>query len=272
MSCEEDLAEIFKRDDVGALQDLLYVCLEVDDTFTVPGADEPAIFKHSPSLLCAACYYKSLKCVKELITFSADVQFRDGYDRQPILFAVAGGSLPVIQTLLENGASLDSTDRAGDGVVHYMVHYKRKSLLLWFSVTNTISLSPRNLSLVTPLHLAAEFGCVKAIVALTQGVTGANSVKDVNGRTPLMVASANGHLYAVQEIMKSGGVDVHEVDKMGGSARELARGSYGPNILLALDGKEQKLGLLCNPRTGMAAAKPPAEPAPKKQESGCNVA
>lgn len=203
MSCEEDLTEIFKKDDVGALQDLLCVWLEVDSIFTVSGSDEPAIFKNSPSLLCAACYYKSLKCVKELIAYSADVQFRDEYDRQPILFAVAGGSLPVIQTLLENGASLDSTDRVGDGVVHYMVHYKRKSLLLWFSVTNTISLSAQNNGLVTPLHLAAMSALSDYVKLLCDNGADVNAQTN-KGATPLHYACLKSNLDSVRILYEKG--------------------------------------------------------------------
>ena len=188
-------------------------------------------------------------------------------------WAAESGHTEIIQFLGScEGIDVNKTDAMGLAPLHYAAERNHDEAIRALLGVQGCNRNIADSKGTTPLHLAAEFGCVKAIVALTQGVTGANSVKDVNGRTPLMVAAANGHLYAVQEIMKSGGVDVHEVDKTGGSARELVRGSYGPNILLALDGKEQKLGLLCNPRTGMVAAKPAAEPAPKKQESGCNVA
>lgn len=204
MATEEDLGEILRKDDADALEELLYVSLEVDDHFPVPSnCEHPELFRDSPSILCAACYFKSLKCVKLLLSFSADVNYQDGYDRQPILFAVAGGSLPVIQFLLENGASLTSTDRIGNGVVHYMVLYKRKALLLWFSMTNAISLSPRNAGLVTPLHLAAMDQLPDYVKLLCDN--GADVDAQTNkGATPLHYACLKPNLETVRILYEKG--------------------------------------------------------------------
>lgn len=189
--------------------------------------------------------------------------------------AAESGHTEIIQFLGSiEGIDVNKPDAMGLAPLHYAAerdHDEAIRALLGVQGCNRTVADARG---VTPLHLAAEFGCVKAITALTAPIEAPNSVKDSNGRTPLMLAAANGHLYAVQEIMKCRGIDVHEVDKTGASAREHARGSYGDNILMALDGKEQRLGLLCNPRTGMAKAKPEAKtppPAEKQASGGCNV-
>ena len=201
---EDEICEILRNDDVSALEGICLSSMDVDDVCPRPKhCENMELFNSSPSLLCAACYFRSYECVKTLLALLADVDYTDDMGRKPILFAVVGGSLQVIQLLLENGASLDTVDNAGNGIVHYIVTYRKKPLLLWFALTNGLSLSPRNNRKVTPLHLAATAQMTDFVKLLCENGAEVDAQTD-RGATPLHYASSKTCLEIIEILHQFG--------------------------------------------------------------------
>jgi ankyrin repeat protein len=177
----EEVHEILKADNVDALEDRYYATLESDEILEpYDKADHPVLFQAGPPLISGAAYYRSYKCLRFLISQSADMQRRDLKGRQPILFGVAGGSLPIVQLLIEAGCHLGSTDFEGNGVMHYTVLFQRKALLLWCAYTNAAPVSSRNLRRVTPLHMAATEELTEYMKILCDNGADVNAKTDVS--------------------------------------------------------------------------------------------
>lgn len=199
-----NVLEILKSDDSTALEEYCASTFDFDEIVGRPTeCEHPELFNSGPSMLSAACYFRSYECTRFLIGQSADISIKDKMGRQPILFAVAGGSLQIIQMLTENGALLDSCDNAGNGVVHYIVTYQRRALLVWFAFTNSLSLSPRNNRRITPLHLAATAQLSDYIKILCENGADVDAKTD-RGATPLHYACAKPCLKSVELLHKWG--------------------------------------------------------------------
>lgn len=173
-----DLIQIIQNDDVESLEEFCNASYSVDEIFPKPkNSKNPELFFNQPSLLSAACYFKSYRCVVYLITRGADIHFEDKKKRTPFLFSVAGGSLQILQFLIENGACIMETDNDGNCALHYAVKYNQRALILYLCYGLGINLSAPNKKKETPLHFAATDMKTDIIRLLT--THGA----DVNART-----------------------------------------------------------------------------------------
>lgn len=150
-----DLNQIIQNDDAESLEEYCNVSFSVDEIFPKPKTSKnPELFISQPSLLSAACYFKSYQCVVYLITQGADIHFQDKKKRTPLLYSIAGGSLSILQLLIENGACITETDSDGNCALHYAVKYNQRALILYLCYGLGIGLSTPNKKKETPLHFA----------------------------------------------------------------------------------------------------------------------
>lgn len=150
-----DLKQIIQDDDVSSLDEYCSIAYSVDEIFPKPkNAINPELFISQPSLLSAACFFKSYQCVMYLIAQGADIHYKDKKNRTPFLYSVAGGSLSILQLLIENGACTMETDSDGNGALHYAVKYNQRALILYLCYGLGLNLSSQNKKKETPLHWA----------------------------------------------------------------------------------------------------------------------
>lgn len=151
-----DLSQIIQNDDAESLEEYCEDNNSVDVIFPKPNNPKnPELFINQPSLLSAACYFKSYRCVVYLITQGADIHLQDKKKRTPFLFSVAGGSLQILQFLIENGACIMETDNDGNSALHYAVKYNQRALILYLCYGLGINMTISNKKKETPLHFAA---------------------------------------------------------------------------------------------------------------------
>lgn len=206
MLSDDDLITIITEDRVDELRDFVTFFDDVDFSFPKPKEPpHPEIYFgcNYPSLLCAAAMYRSYNCVDLLISCGADINYRDRKYRTPILYAIIGGSVQIVQILLENGAELNVTDAEGNGVIHYTVNYRKKPLLVWFYFAYCADISLKNKRKVTPLHIASTNMLTDYIEFLCDNGADINAKTD-RGATPLHYASAKKSLENVEILAKYG--------------------------------------------------------------------
>ena len=74
---------------------------------------------------------------------------------------------------------------------------------------------------LTPLHDAAAWGDLEAVISLIEGGADVNSVSSYDGLTPLMCAAAFGNLEVVQHLHEKG-ADLNRFAKRGDTALMMA--------------------------------------------------
>jgi ankyrin repeat protein len=152
-----DIFAVLRSDDVASLESYLCFTCKPDELCDRPSSDPSLLLKDRPPLISVACLYGSLSCVHFLILYGADLCLRDGRQRPPFLFAVAGGSIPVAQLLLanEDESLCFGMDRDGDCALHYAVTFRQLPMLNWLIQTTALPTSFENKRKVTPLHIAS---------------------------------------------------------------------------------------------------------------------
>ena len=207
---EADIIEILRNDDDSALEDFCNLLYSVDYKITRPKKQDKfrtlpnkELFLCEPSLLCGACFFRSFKCVNFLISQGADVYYEDRKKRTPFLYAIAGGSLPITQLIIENGADIHAVDDDGNGAVHYAVKYNQRALILWLCYGLGMSLSEANNKHETPLHTAASEMKLEVVKILCTHGADVN-VRTSKGATPLHYAACKPCVEIIDVFYKNG--------------------------------------------------------------------
>uniref|UniRef100_A0A8U8C894 Uncharacterized protein n=1 Tax=Geospiza parvula TaxID=87175 RepID=A0A8U8C894_GEOPR len=138
-------------------------------------------------------------CLAALLDHDAFVLCRDFKGRTPIHFASACGHLEVLRTLLRAALSTDPLD----AVVDYSGYSPILDWMIWGGFSRILGflgfrekLLQAAVPVSTPLHAAAFADNVRGLQLLLRHQAQVDSA-DKMGRTPLMVASENGHTAAL---------------------------------------------------------------------------
>lgn len=86
--------------------------------------------------------------------FALDIDPK-GYGRRPIQAATIGGSLEIVQFLIENGADVNIQNRYGDTALHFAVHHNRSLILTELLKSNANPMIKNNV-FKTPIDIAHD--------------------------------------------------------------------------------------------------------------------
>ncbi|CAJ0589459.1 unnamed protein product [Cylicocyclus nassatus] len=123
-----------------------------------------------------------------------DCEDKNGHT--PLLMAVMGGRIDLIEFLISKGADINHCDRDGHSAVHWAVVCGEKATPLHYA-TASEEIAPE--TALSILHVLLKHGAKP------------NS-RDVDERTPILWAASNGNLEAMHSLRQAGG-DLKAVDR-----------------------------------------------------------
>ncbi|XP_052774065.1 transient receptor potential cation channel subfamily A member 1-like isoform X2 [Mya arenaria] len=163
-----------------------------------------------------AAIFDHVSVVKVLLEHGSDIDARDINNRTPLILASNKGGSRTVQLLLEAGADISLKDKENRNFLH-------------LAIKNGVPIS--------------NFGC-----AIITGLKNLLNERDDNGCTPLHYASREGHLVAIDDLIRLGAVinakdndkksPLHFAARFGrfNTCRRLLDSAMGPNIINETDG------------------------------------
>lgn len=167
-------------------------------------------------------------CIRFLIEAGFDPSWaNDDTGKSIVMESCQAGQLQVLDSLMQAGTSFIEVDTNGRTAVHYACMCTSEnvlSFLLSHARASKCGIDGMSLAIedkrgLTPLHIAAEFGCDLSVDLLAQdGIAIAiNKGSSDSGMTPLMVAAANGNIDVLSRLMVLD-ADVKQLDSKGHTA------------------------------------------------------
>lgn len=162
------------------------------------------------------------------------VDTRDARDWTPLMVAAFNGNEAAAKLLIESGANVSACDRGGYTPLHWaaLKGYAEVVKLL----VGRIDVNVQSTSGLTPLLQASASGHVAAASALLSAGADVNRPMR-EGWTPLHKAVANGHTEVVRLLLRAG-ADVYAQHDDGTTPLSLAEKGKSPLILRLLKGAE----------------------------------
>ncbi|KTG39514.1 hypothetical protein cypCar_00044121, partial [Cyprinus carpio] len=161
--------------------------------------DELELCRVLQSILMLACFHGHLDVVKFLHSCGASWSSQDRSGCCALHWAAAGGHLPLLQYLIQDGCEVDVRDGAS-----------------W-----------------TPLMIVSVITGDTAAASLLITAGADVNVQDRNGKTPLMVAVLNNYEHLVKILLENG-ADPNIQNQAGVSAVQMARAFERKNIISLL--------------------------------------
>ncbi|XP_072025834.1 fibronectin type 3 and ankyrin repeat domains 1 protein-like [Amphiura filiformis] len=229
---------------VGLLEDLQRAASILEDDHV--WVDVPDKMGASP--LMVASQKGNNDMIDLLVRHGADVHACNSAGKDSLMLACFAGHLEVVKKLRSCGASWEKRDRGGSTALHWAVDGGNTELIKWM-IQDGAKVDERDTgSKWTPLmRCAAVVG--KADVAKVLLNAGADcDAKDKDGKTPLMVASLNGHHHLVRVLVERG-ADPNVKNEFGMSAKEMAVSFDRRKVLKYFDQLVPKTRSAHGPRT-----------------------
>ncbi|CAH8500013.1 unnamed protein product [Dicrocoelium dendriticum] len=142
-----------------------------------------------------AAEHNGAEVLRYLLKREIDTEVQDCNSYTPLLLCASNGHIDAAEVLIEAGANIFAQEAEGKNFVHLCVEENRLQFLKLFlgrptadSVVHVADIFDR-----TPLHTAAEKGCVDILQLLIEHGA-AIDAKDDRGRTTLHYAAEYGHL------------------------------------------------------------------------------
>ncbi|UKZ82545.1 hypothetical protein TrVFT333_010334 [Trichoderma virens FT-333] len=135
---------------------------------------------------------------KERANMRANINAVDSSRYTPLHLAAKSGHVRVVELLVRSGPDLAARSRKGETPLHFATKYPEivKILLEYKAEVNAVDVSDQ-----TPLHIAAETGCVEAAKQLMFANADTEAV-DNSGKSPLYYAIKNQRFPMVEAIVK----------------------------------------------------------------------
>jgi tetratricopeptide (TPR) repeat protein len=92
------------------------------------------------NLLITAVNNNNYEIVKKLIENKADVNWKDGFETDALMYACSKGNIKIVNLLLENGANVNSKDKQGNSVLSAAKESNNKELVEL--IENKLKLNP----------------------------------------------------------------------------------------------------------------------------------
>ena len=160
-----------------------------------------------------------LDCVKLIVeqsTVRVDPDLTNKSAETALFIACENGHKDVAEYLLTHAECNQSVkNEVGNTMVHVASRNGHLKIVKFIIETNTVSIDPDELNDCdqTALHLACRNGHGLIIEYLLTRAKCNPNLKDINGNTPLHVASGNGYLECVKSIIKTSSVSVDRNSK-----------------------------------------------------------
>ncbi|MFA7076687.1 MAG: ankyrin repeat domain-containing protein, partial [Candidatus Izemoplasmatales bacterium] len=80
-----------------------------------------------------SCFYKDYTRALLLLKYGADPNYQENYMRTPLHYAVASGSLIMVELLIEHGADPNLYDIVGNTPADLALHLKHRNIYAYLS-------------------------------------------------------------------------------------------------------------------------------------------
>eukprot|EP00042_Codosiga_hollandica_P045121 m.454122 g.454122 ORF g.454122 m.454122 type:complete len:732 (-) comp56945_c0_seq3:125-2320(-) len=191
----------------------------------------------------------SVECARMLLSAGANPNTPDQYGYLPIHTASQFISSDMLQLLLQSDLSVVNTPIKGDKTPLMVAASCRRPANVRALLTAGATTSLCDKYGCTALHCAARYGSHESIQAILEFSTSELNVQDLDGMTPLMLATnkiysvATDLLRCLQLLLDAGAL-VHLRNKKGETAKEIALSGEMPEFLKLLQGHEDYLAQL----------------------------
>ncbi|XP_046566061.1 histone-lysine N-methyltransferase EHMT2-like [Haliotis rubra] len=205
------------------------------------GGDASLADKNGDNMLHCVCRGGDVEMVKYVISQNfVDINSRGHYGWTPMMAAAANGHRKVFDLVMSKGGDASLVDESGDNILHWVCRIGDVEMVKYVISLNFVDINSRGHTGRTPMMVAAANGhrkvfdlamskggdaslvdkngdnilhclCRGGDVEMVKYVISLNFV-DINsrghvGRTPMMVAAANGHRKVFDLVMSKGGDD-----------------------------------------------------------------
>ncbi|KAJ3534758.1 hypothetical protein NM208_g7414 [Fusarium decemcellulare] len=148
-----------------------------------------------------ACHRGNTAVVDELLLAQADVNLRGIDGVTPLHCAAMSGCIDAAKSLIKARATADATDNAGNTWLHWAAFHSHAKFMV--ELKPEVDINLRNHNGRSPLHLASSNGH-DAIVKTLVGNGADIGAEDDANQTPLHFAAANGHEDVVEVLVERG--------------------------------------------------------------------
>ena len=156
---------------------------------------------------------KHADVVEVLICAGADIETKNVEGRSPLLLASVSGELTTVQMLVEAGADVRATDTEGYTCLIFAAYDGHTDTVRYLVSLPEVDLNHQDNRNFTALHDAVEEKHADVVEVLIDA--GADiETKNVDGRSPLHLASVSGPLTTVKMLVEAG-ADVRATDDYG---------------------------------------------------------
>ena len=224
--------DIFKADASGIT--LLHIAsrsgnLKLINYLCNKGISIDALDSHyNTPLLYALINQAPLHVIEFLVQKGASIDVKNRYKESPLLVAIKNGNYEAANFLINKGANVNVTEGINTSLTlcHFAIHsFVDKAAKLRTTQTKLIAKGatvdiPINKLQWTPLmHCCAqkEYKLIKDHFEILIQLGANPNQKDINGRTPLMLAASVGNIYFLQRVMENY-ASIDSIDNYGWNA------------------------------------------------------
>lgn len=171
--------------------------------------------------------FRYQESVKALIQGGVDIHLGDKTQKTPLMYAISGRNLSIVNLLLQHDAKVNQKDKEGNSAVHYCARYGNKKIMKSLIRANA-SLYETNKKGWTPIQIAADVGNRQCIQLLLSEGINLNGYF-LPGKSPLMLATISKDIKTVSHLLNIG-ANPYCLDENGNSL--LMLGLRAKNIIL----------------------------------------
>jgi len=170
---EGQVLQYIVNDDISSLFEIINKGLDVNQQFLWYMGELPDLLTNSPPLLSVAAYYQAIKCFKFLLDKGADISHLDEMEVPLSHFAVAGGSMEIIESLVQKGVDFSKT-------LHLAAEYGHYEVFLYLHQTFSLDLQEKDQYNRTFLHIASSSGNIKLVSFLIEKGLDINEIDGIH--------------------------------------------------------------------------------------------
>ncbi|XP_033631150.1 transient receptor potential cation channel subfamily A member 1-like [Asterias rubens] len=175
------------------------------------GAKINAVGKDGFTPLLLACWKGHADVVRELVAQKADITIKDHQLKTCLHWCVEMGHCELVDIIIESetGSELmEHQDKLDHSPMHYSAEIGNKQLMEML-ISKGAKGGTRNVDEKTPLHIAAQFGHLSCVETFLKNFPNFLNDDDVDGNTPLLLASRGGH-HCVILFLLGMGADIYK--------------------------------------------------------------
>lgn len=140
----------------------------------------------------------------------------------PLLMAIKGGSLPIVQLLLQQKQIIETKDKKGYTELHWAARQNVAAIFRALVKSGHFNINAKANNGATPLHLIAANRKSRLLKTLLNHPLLEVNVQDSTGSTPLHYAAATNQLKTVNGLLRCASIDVNVQNNIGQTALHYA--------------------------------------------------